>query len=253
MRLNKIQLHIVGAGGLAYHSMSGMLNVLYKVADDADMMTVHVWDKDEVEERNKYRQWTRAGVNKAEIVGGILSKACHVTVHKEMFSRTTATGLTVADKLNKQDFNLGGIIVVGLPDNHMCRTAIYDMCEELGKNSLKQVVVGSIVAGNSGTNGYAFGMWHTGREDRYDWMKVHGDIREEAEKEEKKLAQPVSCMDTGEPIQSVESNMLTAGLIVKMIDTMLGYNDIGKPSGGLEYTWFKLDKAVSIEYADYTY
>lgn len=232
-------------------------------------------DFDLIESKNRKRQWggkKNIGVSKVRMASEVLGVLCDspiaiqgvmvdtpedlmdfVRVDIERYARNTMVpgqSLTEEDvKRLTEEYKkaIQELIVVCLPDNHLCRVLTHEGCKLLAEQL--EVPVHEVVAGNGPDYGWAYGCTHyffskkkvveeiMGKAAKRkgplgwyycmgDWTKLHRDIVEEAEKERELLAQPASCgaMEEDVPGQTSHTNLMTAVCIWDMVSILAEEN-----------------------------
>jgi len=249
MSITMAKIHIVGCGGLFYHSMLGIRNILCSSLEVMESIELVLWDDDKTDYRNRYRQWfdeDREKITLAAHVFNPLLGPCAVKVYGEKFPGA---------KVVKKDYMLEGkalgkklLLIVGLPDNHKARKMVYSQAEVIADIAPSNMLVASMIAGNSTERGYCYSMWHSKgkKKEDYDYMRAHIDILAEADAEEAREASATSCMDNGTAEQSVIGNMRTGALIVETMMDILTYRGDKDPRGGREMSWVCNDKVNKV-------
>ena len=222
MKTNPTQVDVllcVGCGGVFYHGLTQLSTFVARRPD----MRIVLMDGDRIEARNSERQWTYGvGDFKAMAARTVLSYmevGGMVVGIPAMFIEGDVA--LAANLVVGEDEVLRRLVVVGAPDNHLCRKLIYEECRELA-NKKPEIEITAVVAGNSVTDGYAYGAVFQGETVKNDWMLRHPDIGEEAREEEEQLAHPEGCGSLPEtPEQSSGGNHMTAYLMWKTAENCL--------------------------------
>lgn len=205
-------LVVVGCGGVTYHGMSRMVTWMNRRTSGR----VTFVDPDTLEGRNKTRQWgLQEGTPKVAAACDLVRQLGH-----------EAQGFTqrieeVKEPVGSKFLTRSRVLVVSAPDNHQARVQTHRICSSWAADYRIEVV--EITAGNGLDHGYALGCVHTSDGVcRGDWTQTHPDIVEGAQAERRAQGRPVACgeLDDGGPVQSEESNHLTAGCLWSLAERM---------------------------------
>jgi len=237
----------VGCGGIFYHGLTRM-SVWVQKRDGAKVLLI---DPDKIEAKNRTRQWGsgighyKVCVAREALVLGLgldekkiytyQGRAIPTLFHPDILEESS-DGELLED--------IGRVVVVATPDNHLCRKEVHEGCVTLAMKS--GLPVYEITAGNDMEGGYAYGCVHHREETKVasdgkgtsrtvvvkcdgDWVLRHPDIIKEAELEAQRLAEPMPCGEMEEEVlQSAVTNSMTAGCVWDLAEMMMSGGMVGE-------------------------
>jgi hypothetical protein len=248
----------VGCGGLFYQGLPRMATFLNK----RKVARVILLDGDRIELKNTARQWGGNTVSEMKVkVASKVLETLHTgpaTISGQMLkAKEDLMNLIIYDKSRydrgelrhykkkeeRVDYfdRIQKVVVVVVPDNHLCRKVAHEGCANLAQ--LMSVEVYEVVAGNGPDYGYAYGCIHGKTKCMGDWTRMHPDIIQEADREAEKKAQPASCgaMEESVPGQTAHTNQLTSICIWDMVEMMVSQDREGKRYVGETYWVVEVD------------
>ncbi len=269
-------LVVVGCGGITYHGLSRMATFCNR----REYARAAFIDPDVIEAKNASRQWGKdEGMTKVEKVTGAMTQLSDAASSlSPILARIgKPNDFVKAVQTYMKGFvnewrDVKQVVVVSSPDNHLCRMNVHKGCIKLCKEIMPPVY--EITAGNGPDYGYAYGCKHIFDEKGTaiaksvgvkpslkpvglyqcigDWVRMHPDIKNEAQREARALAHPAACGDMKEevPGQTMTTNQLTALCVWDLAEIMVCDSKVGEvywvhentPEKGIYVTRAKLAK-----------
>jgi len=228
---NKIvDVRIIGAGGLLYHCLPSLATVLNGYREPGTDLAVTVVDPDTVEKPNTMRQWAKVGHEKAglalDMFDDLLSR-----------SRGRVSVANIPEKVAPVDlWDRGGphavetLVVVCLPDNHLCRAQVHKELATVVAPGHPEVQVWGLYAGNTGEAGWGYACRYQKDGVAWDWGPRHLDIVQEALAEWRHETEGVSCGRAPEAAegQTLRSNQMTGLLVTGALMDILVWQEGGE-------------------------
>lgn len=213
----------VGTGGVFYHGLTLMTGFLAK-RDDVGVILI---DDDVIEEKNSIRQWANGVGEPKTTIAELTIRALTgnnkvLGIREKLEDSGELLKYTLQGAKHFADFEetenvVQKVFVLHSPDNHLCRMIVHSGCSTL--QSVLKVPIIEITGGNTLTDGYGYSCIHTAEGIQGDYMKRHSDILHTAEKELKRLENPLPCGSLGEGLeQSNHGNLWTASCMWKLAE-----------------------------------